>query len=135
MIPVQFTKQRAAYLADCMGKGSPIEPASDGWTGNDLLALAGAALAGAMSHGPERWWLRENELSSMQLEHREHVIEMFEHDLHAAIAFYGQLFFMAIDGEWDQSLEPEVRCLVTQDGTLNKRMRPVSGFKKPQEMN
>ena len=129
MIPVQLTKERAAYLVDCLGNGKAIEPPPGGWTGNDYLALAGAAFAAAMNQGPEHWWHRENDVQSMQTEHREHVLEVFDHDLHAAIGMYSQLAFAALDEVWDENFEQEVCCLVTQEGTLKKNVKVVSGFK------
>jgi hypothetical protein len=129
MIPVKLTKQRAEYLVGCFRDGTPIVPPAGGWSGNDMLALGGAAFAAALSQGPESWWLRANDTRSMQPEHAELVEETFDNDLHAAIGFYGHLVFLALDHTWDEHLEEEVQCLVSQEGTIKKKMEPVKGFK------
>jgi hypothetical protein len=52
-IMVKFNEARAQYPLQCLAVGTPIRPGQDGWTGNDMLALAGACFFGAMSQGPE----------------------------------------------------------------------------------
>jgi hypothetical protein len=44
------------HLAN-LDSGNSLTPSvpERGWTGNDMLALAGICLAGAMSQGPEPW--------------------------------------------------------------------------------
>jgi hypothetical protein len=88
MIEVKLTMDRAYLLADCLHNGKPIGPASDRWTQQELLELAGAALAAAI-------WLHP----SSQLESRLHSEQQEFFDLHldgdmeAAAATYAH--FMA----------------------------------------
>ena len=44
MIMVNFDKERAEQLLNALANGGPVAPSGEGegWTGNDLLALAGA---------------------------------------------------------------------------------------------
>jgi len=127
MIAIKFNKQRAEYLVQCLATGAPIPPpGTNGWTGNDMLALAGACFSGAMSLGPRSFWLRE---TPPQGEYREAEEEQFFHDLHAAIEYYGHLSMLVQHGQYDAGHEPEVMALVTQEGDVRKSLLPLAGIK------
>ena len=110
-VPINFSKAKAEYLLDCLCHGKPIEGVG---THNDFLALAGACLFAAMSHGPVR--LSDREWSDIPLEHREAGSEQFLADLRSAVAFYAELTMRVKDGSFDESFESEVRAIVyTED--------------------
>src|SRR5689334_4966595 len=89
-IIVKFNKARAEYLVRCLSSGTPINPEQDGWSGNDMLALAGACLFGAMSQGPRSFWAQDIP-KNLSAERRQAKEATFFNDLHAAIEFYGHL--------------------------------------------
>ena len=95
-----------------------------------MLALAGACLAGATSHGPAAFADGPVDVDSLHFERREFVEEQFNHDLHATIEWYTSLAFAALDGEYNDQYEPDVTCLVSQAGTVNQRLMPVRGFRE-----
>jgi len=128
MIPVKMTKERAEYFVACLGDGKPFIPPPGGWSGDEMLAVAGACLAAARSQGPNNWWSKANDTSAMHREHSEMVEEAFDHDLHAGVGFYSQLIEALMFGEWDKQYAADVQALATQTGTLKKSVSPVKGF-------
>ncbi len=133
-IMVKFNKARAQYLLQCLASGTPIEPETEGWTGNDMLALAGACFFGAMSQGPASFWgwdIPDN----LHPEHQEAEEEVFINDLHAAVEFYGNLTRLVLDGEYDEGYDANVEVLVTQEGDIHKTLRPISGVRVSGDTN
>lgn len=132
-IMVRFNKARAQYLIQCLASGTPIEPETEGWTGNDMLALAGACFFGAMSQGPASWCrdIPEN----LHPEYQEAEEEAFFNDLHAAVEFYGHLTRLVQDGAYDSGYDPNVKAFVTQEGDIHKTVRPISGMRASGETN
>jgi hypothetical protein len=131
MIAVQFAKARAETFIECIKAGKPIGPGPDGWTGNEMLALAGACYFAARSHGPSAYWLKAVDVANLHDEHREHVEESFENDLHAAIDCYAQLTMLVCDGTYDSACDPVAVALVGQEGDVTRRLKPVTGFYLP----
>ena len=127
-IGVKFDKARALYYLQCLKNGQPTNPPNGVWTGNDMLSLAGACFFGALSQGPESFWLKEIP-EEMHPEHQELVEEQFDHDLHAAISFYGHLTMLVHDDQFDDGYESHVFALVSQEGDLERRLTPVKGVK------
>jgi hypothetical protein len=133
-IMVKFNKARAQYLLKCLAAGNPIRPEQQGWTGNDMLALAGACFFGAMSQGPASFWCREIP-ADLPPEYREAEEATFFDDLHAAVEFYGHLTMLVQDEAYDEGYDSTVKALVTQDGDVHKTMHPVSGLKVAGDAN
>lgn len=131
---VKFNKARAQYLLRCLAAGNPIRPEQQGWTGNDMLALAGACFFGAMSGGPASFWCREIP-ANLAPEYREAEEATFFNDLHAAVEFYGHLAMLVRDGAYDEGYEENAAVLVTQEGDVQKKVQPVSGVKLLGEAN
>jgi len=133
---VDFHKERAEYLIDCIANGKPIEPStSAGWTYNDMLALAGACHFGALSHGRVDLRAMKGEeearqwLESLPKEHREANEEMWFNDVAAAIEFYSHLTMLVKDGKYDHQAEKHLVAFVSQVGSSQKRLHPLKGFK------
>jgi hypothetical protein len=133
-IMIKFNKARAQYLLQCLAVGKPIQPQQAGWTGNDMLALAGACFFGAMSQGPASFWCREIP-ANLAPEYREAQEATFFNDLHAAVEFYGHLAMLVQDGAYDEGYEENVKALVTQEGEVAKKVGPISGVKLPENAN
>jgi len=127
-IKVKFNKARAQYLLQCLASGAPIEPETRAWTGNDMLALAGACFFGALSQGPASFWGRDIP-EHLHAEYREAEEETFVNDLHAAVEFYGQLTLLVQDKTFDAGYESNVLSLVTQEGTVHNIVRTITGTK------
>lgn len=108
MIMVKFDKERAQQFIEAIQNGEPIKPAGNGWSGNDMLALAGACYFGAMSQGPQSFWLRDIP-ANLPDEYREANEETFCNDLAAAIEYYGHLTMLVQDGEYDDSFSRRLR--------------------------
>jgi len=133
-IIVQFNKARAQYLLQCLAAGTPIQPANEGWTGNDMLALAGACFFGALSQGPASFWCRDIP-ENLHPEYQEAEEGVFFNDLHAAVEFYGHLTRLVKDGDYDYGHDPEVKALVTQEGDVQKSVQPISGINTSSNAN
>jgi hypothetical protein len=63
-ITIKFNKARAQYLLKCLAAGTPSRPVQQGWSGNDMLALAGACFCGALSQGPPAFGCRDTRADS-----------------------------------------------------------------------
>lgn len=127
-IAVKFNKQKAQYYLECLKNGRAIAPSDGGWTGNEMLAVAGACFYGAWSQGAQSFWLRELP-DEMHAEHREAAEEKFDHDLHAAVALYCHLTMLVKDESFDEQFAPEVMALVSQQGDTKKSVLPLKGVK------
>ena len=104
MIPFELDKTRALEIFEDLIMGRAIEPAADGhsWTGQELIAVAGGALALAMLAGSRAWYLREAS-DGQHAELNELVAESLEGDIHAAIALYAALLRRCVTNDaWDQ---------------------------------
>ena len=125
MQPVEFHKDYARYLLDCIDSGRPIEP-PDGravWTHRDQLMLAGVACFALRSHGPV---IRQPDLSDEQAEHQEGAEG---EELLATIAFVSGLFMAVMDDEYDERWEPVMRCAVIGNG-LPAKVAPIAGWRR-----
>lgn len=137
MDAIDFRKERAEYLLDCIATGKPIKPTDDsGWTRHDLVGLAGACYFAALSHGPMGYVaaLGDTEKAQKALdylhdEHREAVDEAWQNDLHAAIGFYGHLTMLVADGGYDAQYEPHLTAAVSLTGEIERKLMPHTGFK------
>lgn len=128
-IPVQFNKARSANVLECLKSGLPITPEESNWTGNDLLAVAGACLFAAMSHGPGSWANREIP-ETMHPEYAEALSYSFQNGLHGAIEFYCQLASLVADDKFDQHYEDKVLALADMGGDIKWKASVVTGEKE-----
>jgi len=134
MFPLNFNKKRAEYYLQCLGEGKPIEPEQTAWTVNEMVGLAGACFFGLLSHGP----LLRKAAADMQgkklepseaTEHQEADDELVFNDLRGAIEFVGYLTMLVNDQEYDDNYEKLVRCGVTQEGQVTRKVGPIEGYK------
>lgn len=133
-IMVKFNKARAQYLLKCLAAGNPIRPEQEGWSGNDMLALAGACYFGALSQGPASFWCRDIP-ANLHPEYQEAEEATFFNDLHATVEFYGHLTMLVQDEAYDAGYDANAMALVTQEGNVHKTVQPVSGIKTPGDAN
>ena len=125
--PIEFEKSRAEYFLDCLANAKPIEEV---WTRNSVLALAGACLFAASSHGPvlheDRKW------DDLPLERQEMIQAVFNSELHGAIQFYCDVTLAVNDGTYDEEYESIMRGIVAQEDD-GLRFTPTEGFKGESE--
>jgi hypothetical protein len=130
MIGISFDKAKAESILDSLKNGKPIELLSpEGWTGHDMLILAGACFFGALSQGPGLY--RNTDFSKVPAERREAIDDTFFQDLHLAIRFYSQLIQLVCDGNYESSgYEPRCRAAVWfEDGEM--KIQPGEGMPEP----
>ncbi len=135
---IDFRKERAEQLIRCLESGEPIPPAVAGqWSKDDMLSVAGALMFGAMTHGPSNLVdvLGGTDaacayINSLHGEHREATEEQCFNDITAAIEAYSQLVMSVKDGHYDESCEPHCLAEATQSGTMERSLKPISGFKR-----
>lgn len=136
MIAVHSDRSRLVHLLECLKNGTDIKVPVGGWTGNDMLALAGAGLAGAYSQQPQAFSIRNLKLKDMPQEHAEFVEEQFRNDLHAAAEFISNLLFAILDGTYEDSYAPSMITGVSQthEGSTHKVVRPIKGHKEYRDL-
>ncbi|WP_439628919.1 hypothetical protein [Gemmata sp.] len=132
MHAIQFNKQHAQDVLAAIQSGEPIPSRTGGWSGHDMLAVAGILYAAVFTQGPHKQQalgLSPADLAKVHPERREAVEESFERDLAAALEFARVLAFKVIDGKYDPQCEAEVTAVVTCTEGGQKRVQPVAGFK------
>ncbi len=125
MIGVHFKKEFATAALGAIQSGKPIPVPADGWSGRNMLALAGILYAGVFSQGPHHHQIAEYKSQGQHPEHVEAVEETFHQDIHSAIDFLANLTFGVIDNEFDAHFDSEVQAAIW-DGT---KIHPDKGFK------
>lgn len=125
MIAIHFNKARADHYAAAIANGEDIQAPPGGWSGSEMLTLAGAMFAGVFSHGPAL----HRDVSQMHSEVREFTEEQLNRDIHAGVEFGHLLALAVIDGYYDDSFEPELVALIQSDDNGEKTLVPVKGFK------
>jgi hypothetical protein len=139
VIVVNFDKAFAVAFIDAISTGKPIPVPADGWTGNHMLTLAGMLYASVFSQGPhslqassqgdrDRLNKAMAKLKSMHPEWQEAVNEELRQDIHDGIEFLSNLLFAVKDGQYDESFEPEVTCIIMNEEG-RKTVIPVKGFR------
>ena len=136
MFPVNFNKDKTAYLLDCLDGGKSIEGIE---SFDDVAALAGACFTFLVSHGPV---LRraaakladqmEDGDAEQHPEHAEADSNLVMSDVHAAIEWYGQMGFLILDDRYDEDFEPKHTAAVYR-AEEGRNVVPVSGFKGAEE--
>lgn len=100
-IPLEFTKARAEHLIACLSGGKPIAPeGGGGWTGRDMLFVAGACFFGALSQGPEGW--------------EESDEETFMNNLFGTLYVYSEFMEMVADKMFENEYGDSILAMVTQ---------------------
>jgi hypothetical protein len=96
-IKVTITRARAEELLAALDSGKALTPSGEaGWTGDDMLALAGFCLFGAMSQGPAAWCVASTDP------------ETFEDNLVAAAKVYASLAAHAEDKRFQPNFGAQV---------------------------
>jgi hypothetical protein len=126
--PIRFDEKTARRWLAALKSGGPIAAPAWGWSGLDILMLAGVCHFAAMSQGPIRPGDGPGDWKALPPEHREAREDTFFRDLRLAIEFHSQLARLVEDGEFDQAFEPRVEALVYErDGEFC--VQPHRGFK------
>ncbi len=112
MIEVRLSKARADYFVACFELNLPIEPPPDGWTSDELLALAGAAIAMDRSARSAVDLAVPDESSPEPSEEEWRNYRETKRDVLSAVEFYGDLFDWAILRHWHLRFEEDVHCRV-----------------------
>ena len=123
MQPIEFHKEYAQYLLDCLANGLPIHPPpGGGWRRFDQLMLAGAAFFAYCSHGP---MLEQPDLTPEQQAEND---GLFGEEVMGTINFLAQVFESVKYDEYDEQWEPTMTALVAA-GPNNVKVQPVKGWK------
>jgi hypothetical protein len=120
-IKVHITKREIERQLAALSGGNPLTPNDPqlGWTGNDMLALAGMCLLKVMSQGPKAWAADER---------------TFKRDLCGAVLVYARFAALVALEEFEAecgnhvlavaeatSEGPDVRMTVVSSGKLQDR--------------
>ena len=122
-LKVEVKKDRLAYYLACLSEGKPLDVPEGGWTGNELLALAGVCFFIRMTHGPEGFTPEQHE--ALPFEHKEAVSDTLYDDLHTAIEWCCDAAEHLHNGSYDELFDP------THVVRLSERdqMQPLEGFR------
>jgi hypothetical protein len=126
-IPVHFHKSRAEHILDCLNNRKPIEAPPAGWSGQEMLALAGACLFGALSQGPLSWYFKD--VRQEHKEHREATWETLQDDLLAGIQWHAEATMRVEDGKYDERFDPTHKAFVGKKADGQLAVHPVEGFR------
>lgn len=129
---IHFDKAYAQRVLSAIQSGQPLPAGEGGWTGNNMLTLAGVLFASVMTQGPHtRQMLGDAApaLERMHPERREALDDTFEKDLRDAVAFLGMLTLKVLDDEYDADCEPQVKAVIYQRPEGGAAFAPVEGFK------
>jgi hypothetical protein len=127
MVGVTISRDRLAYLLDCLANGKGIKPPPGGWSTDDMLMLAGACRFGVMTHGPPLY--SPEQLLAMTGERREALEEDFAISIEASVEWCAHVASLIWGGEYDQAFEPEHKAIVSTSGAGQRELTPVAGFK------
>jgi hypothetical protein len=135
VIHVHFDKAKAQRLLNQLRQGDPLQPpTARGWTGQDLLSLAGACFFAAFDHADA---LRRGTRSQPPLPRQPcaNLDEAFAADLRAAIETLGRLAMMVADGDYDEGFAPHCslvvgvkrgqRVLIPREGVKETQAEPT----------
>jgi hypothetical protein len=113
-IKVDCKKSRAEFLLDCLASGQPIGPSGEvsGWSGNDMLMLAGFCLFGAMSQGPEAWGPLVDP-------------ETYEQDMWGAANVYFRCAMAAADGQFEAQYGHQLLGVARAEGEVRTSLARV----------
>lgn len=127
MLGVKLKKARIDYVLECLLYAKPIEPPQEGgwnlgWRLDELLAVSAAFRTTAIRQGPG--------FHDGPREHLKAIRQVLCLEADAAIKFYGDLYSLAIEGEWEAHYEPEMSALIDiEDGQTI--VRAIDGWKDP----
>jgi hypothetical protein len=126
--PIRFDEKTAWRWLAALKLGGPIAAASAGWSGLDMLMLAGVCHFAVMSQGPVRPGDWPGDWKALPPEHLEARSDTFFRDLRDAIEFHSQLARLVEEREFDEAFEPRVEALIyDRDGCFC--VQPHRGFK------
>ena len=127
---VRFSREKAQRMLAAISEGKPIQPPSpEGWTGFDMIALAGVCFFATMSHGPQSYSAQGVSTAKLGDEQREAVESTFFSELHAAIEWHANRAREVDDGVFDDQFEPELAAVITSHELGKMAVKPVEGFK------
>ena len=106
MIGIRFDKARGESYMKALASGGTIDAPPDGWTANEMLALAGCCFAVVFRQGPQ---LHGALGQAVPKDVREFTGKELTRDIHSAIEFCHLLALHAQDGRWDGKFGPVVQ--------------------------
>ena len=110
MINFTFDRTRCEHFIDAIKSGAAIQPTGAGWSGEDLVTLAGACLASAFDRGSAAWGPTQERRSR---EHAEAIEDSFLSEVQAAIGLVGLFTCKLMDGDYDREYETVVQTIIT----------------------
>lgn len=126
-IGITFSKERAAYLVDCLNNGKPIEPPEGGWTRNAALAAAGALYCGAFAQGPTDEVLGGSDPTGDTPD--ADTVDALYNTLHLAIGWFASQTQRVVDEVYDDYFEPEHGAILKPTGPMQMAVVAARGFK------
>ena len=123
--PFHFEKSKAEYFLRQLAAGAPIEGVA---THNEILALAGACVFVAMSHGPASH--QRDDPATVLKEHQEMTSAQHSAEIMATVEVYSGLTMAVQDGGYDAKYAPVLRGILRVEGDGQRIVQAIEGFKK-----
>jgi hypothetical protein len=127
--PVVFDCRKVEKWLKALDEGRDMKCIGQGWSVQDMVALASVLLAGLISNGPVTYQQSRKLYDAMPAEHREASEENFEREQVTAIQFVPRVVLAVLDQKYfEQGYDSVVHAVVYRDGD-EMTIRAVSGIK------
>jgi hypothetical protein len=109
---VRLNKGRMLYLVASLSGGASIEPSgdADGWSANDLLALAGTCVHAARRRGPQAYHTHWGDIPP---EGKAAAAAALDDEIYTAVRWFADATRLIDDGSYDAYLQPKHHGRVT----------------------
>ena len=129
MLEVTFHKARAEELRRTLRRHKPVTPSAGEWTDDELLMLAGAAMARVLERRVMSQYGKRL-TRPIHPEHAEAEQEQIYRDVWAGAYLIGSLAGLMIAGEYDRLYEPRVKCRVAGPDGYALEGEVIEGLKQ-----
>ena len=131
---IRFSKAKAQQMIEALNEGKPIEPPSAaGWTGFDMIALAGACFFVCGSQGPQLHSGQDFDTSKLGDEQREATDQTLLNELHASFDWHAARVREVVDGLYDEKFEPDHKVVIASPEYGEVKVLYRHGFKPDAE--
>ena len=129
MYPIDFDKARCEVLLDCINNGMDFPVPAGGWSGTEMMRLAGTLYFAVFSQGPPQYLGDFEKLESQPEEYKEAISETLEDSMNDALEFYTILTQKVLDDEYDSLLEEHVIAAVHRSDDNEHHVQFLKGQK------
>ncbi len=105
-IAIEIDKERLDKILQCLDNGDDLPAPHGGWSGNEMMLVAGACMFSRMSQGP--LYVDGRSRRDQTLERREATERTFGMELASTINYFKTVAKLLADGHYDDALQKPV---------------------------